>query len=116
MEIKKLCHVFLFVLFLFQQYIMLHDMVAAHSIVRVSVCRANNGLSMFILFPVQFPAFLKSVFQIKLDRIRSFASVLQQTILFYSHPALEAHTVQQICKRDRLYVTMLGNLCIILHL
>lgn len=30
--------------FLFlQQYVMLHDMVAAHSIVRVSVCRANNG-------------------------------------------------------------------------
>lgn len=71
---------------------MLHDMVAAHSIVRVSVCRANNGLSKFILFPVQFPAFLKNVFQIKLDRIFSFASVLHQTVLLFytSHPALEA--------------------------
>ncbi|XP_015251745.1 PREDICTED: probable cation-transporting ATPase 13A3 [Cyprinodon variegatus] len=28
-----------------KQYVMLHDMVAAHSIVRVSVCRANNGFS-----------------------------------------------------------------------
>ncbi|KAM3876404.1 polyamine-transporting ATPase 13A3 [Diretmus argenteus] len=27
-----------------KQYIMLHDMVAAHSIVRVSVCRANNEI------------------------------------------------------------------------
>ncbi|XP_041861603.1 probable cation-transporting ATPase 13A3 isoform X2 [Melanotaenia boesemani] len=27
-----------------KQYIMLHDMVAAHSIVRVSVCRANNDI------------------------------------------------------------------------
>ncbi|XP_047230374.1 polyamine-transporting ATPase 13A3 isoform X2 [Girardinichthys multiradiatus] len=27
-----------------KQYIMLHDMVAAHSIVRVSVCRANNDV------------------------------------------------------------------------
>lgn len=26
-----------------QQYVMLHDMVAAHSIVRVSVCRGNQG-------------------------------------------------------------------------
>lgn len=32
-----------------QQYVMLHDMVAAHSIVRVSVCRANNGLSYFLI-------------------------------------------------------------------
>lgn len=29
---------------------MLHDMVAAHSIVRVTVCRANNGLSIYFLF------------------------------------------------------------------
>lgn len=36
-------YLFLFSLSL-QQYVMLHDMVAAHSIVRVSVCRANNGL------------------------------------------------------------------------
>ncbi|CAG08103.1 unnamed protein product [Tetraodon nigroviridis] len=28
-----------------KQYVMLHDMVATHSIVRVSVCRANNGES-----------------------------------------------------------------------
>lgn len=28
---------------LFQQYVMLHDMVAAHSVVRVSVCRGNKG-------------------------------------------------------------------------
>uniref|UniRef100_A0A8C7DUZ7 Polyamine-transporting ATPase 13A3 n=1 Tax=Oncorhynchus kisutch TaxID=8019 RepID=A0A8C7DUZ7_ONCKI len=27
-----------------KQYVMLHDMVAAHSIVRVSVCRANNDI------------------------------------------------------------------------
>ncbi|CAG5864327.1 unnamed protein product [Menidia menidia] len=36
--IKKFPSLFLYL----QQYIMLHDMVAAHSIVRVSVCRANN--------------------------------------------------------------------------
>lgn len=29
---------------------MLHDMVAAHSIVRVSVCRANKGSSLFFIF------------------------------------------------------------------
>lgn len=28
---------------LFQQYVMLHDMVAAHSVLRVSVCRGNKG-------------------------------------------------------------------------
>lgn len=30
--------------FSFQQYVMLHDMVAAHSVVRVSVCRGNKGM------------------------------------------------------------------------
>lgn len=33
--------------FLFQQYVMLHDMVAAHSVVRVSVCRGNKGMFHF---------------------------------------------------------------------
>lgn len=30
-------------LLLLQQYVMLHDMVAAHSVLRVSVCRGNQG-------------------------------------------------------------------------
>uniref|UniRef100_A0A7N6AM14 Cation-transporting ATPase n=1 Tax=Anabas testudineus TaxID=64144 RepID=A0A7N6AM14_ANATE len=34
-----------------KQYIMLHDMVAAHSIVRVSVCRANNEILSTDLVP-----------------------------------------------------------------
>lgn len=29
----------------YQQYVMLHDMVASHSIVRVSVCRGSKGTS-----------------------------------------------------------------------
>lgn len=33
----------LFISFFFQQYVMLHDMVATHSTVRVSVCRVNEG-------------------------------------------------------------------------
>lgn len=32
----------------FQQYVMLHDMVAAHSVVRVSVCSGNKGRSQLI--------------------------------------------------------------------
>lgn len=47
----------------FQQYVMLHDMVATHSIVRVSVCRANDGL---LVFPLISPQswFLYSFFKI----------------------------------------------------
>lgn len=41
-KLSKFSNLYFFVLF--QQYIMLHDMVATHSTVRVSVCRANNGL------------------------------------------------------------------------
>ena len=40
----------LLVFFFFQQYITLRDMVAAHSIVRMSICRANNGLSALSLW------------------------------------------------------------------
>lgn len=32
-----------------QQYVMLHDMVASHSVVRVSVCRGNKGMSKVLL-------------------------------------------------------------------
>lgn len=32
----------------FQQFVMLHDMVATHSVVRVSVCRGNKGRSQLI--------------------------------------------------------------------
>ncbi len=110
MGIKKLSKVF-YLLSFFQQYIMLHDMVAAHSIVRVSVCRANNGLSIFFCFlrlffffadglcrvifivvhcmyyPTKFPAFLESALQTEPDSRHFSASVLGQTQLL-SHPAL----------------------------
>lgn len=84
---------------------MLHDMVAAHSIVRVSICRANNGLSIFKLFfadglckvmllaihslhySIHFPAFLMSAFQTRPDNRHFSASVLGQTQL-HSPPAL----------------------------
>lgn len=84
---------------------MLHDMVAAHSIVRVSVCRASNGLSIFKLFfadglykvmliavhslhySIHFPAFLMSAFQTRPDNRYFSDSLLGQTQL-HSPPAL----------------------------
>lgn len=80
-------------------------MVAAHSIVRVSVCRASNGLSIFKLFfadglykvmlkavhslhySIHFPAFLMSAFQTRPDNRYFSDSLLGQTQL-HSPPAL----------------------------